>query len=41
VVVANGRQQVEEALEAGCDAIEQGYGMGKDNLRKMADKDVL
>lgn len=41
VVVANGRQQVEEALQAGCDAIEQGYGMGEDNLRKMAEKDVL
>jgi len=41
VVVANGRQQVEEALRAGCDAIEQGYGMGEDNLRKMAEKNVL
>ncbi len=41
VVVANGVQQVEEALEAGCDAIEQGYAMGEDNLRKMAKKDVL
>jgi imidazolonepropionase-like amidohydrolase len=41
VVVANGLQQVEEALEAGCDAIEQGYGMGEDNLWKMADQDVL
>jgi imidazolonepropionase-like amidohydrolase len=41
VVVANGRQQVEEALGAGCDAIEQGYGMGEGNLRKMAEKDVL
>ena len=41
VVVANGRQQVAEALAAGCDAIEQGYGMGEDNLRKMAEKDVL
>jgi len=41
VVVANGLQQVEEALEAGCDAIEQGYVMGEDNLRKMAEKDVL
>lgn len=41
VVVANGLQQVEEALEAGCDAIEQGYAMGEDNLRKMAKKDVL
>ena len=41
LVLANGLQQVEEALEAGCDAIEQGYGMGEDNLRKMAEKDVL
>jgi imidazolonepropionase-like amidohydrolase len=41
VVVANGQQQVEEALEAGCDAIEQGYAMGEDNLRRMAEKHVL
>jgi imidazolonepropionase-like amidohydrolase len=41
VVVANGRQQVEEALAVGCDAIEQGYAMGEDNLRKMAEKAVL
>ncbi len=41
VVVANGRQQVTEAIAAGCDAIEQGYGMGEDNLRKMAEQEVL
>lgn len=41
VVVANGRQQVEEALAAGCDAIEQGYAMGEGNLRNMAENDVL
>ena len=41
VVLANGQQQVKETLAAGCDAIEQGYGMGEDNLRKMADMDVL
>jgi imidazolonepropionase-like amidohydrolase len=41
VVVANGEQGVKEALEAGCDAIEQGYAMGEDNLRKMVDKEVL
>lgn len=41
VAVANGRRQVAEALAAGCDAIEQGYGMGEDNLRKMAEKKVL
>jgi imidazolonepropionase-like amidohydrolase len=41
VVVANGPQQVAEALHAGCDAIEQGYTMGEDNLRKMAEKQLL
>ncbi len=41
MVTANGPQQVEEALAAGCDAIEQGYGMGENNLRKMADMGVL
>ncbi|MHB1014414.1 MAG: amidohydrolase family protein [Desulfurivibrionaceae bacterium] len=41
VVIANGPQQVAEALAAGCDAIEQGYGMGEDNLRKMAEQNVL
>jgi imidazolonepropionase-like amidohydrolase len=41
VVVANGQQSVREALEAGCDAIEQGYLMGEDNLREMAEKNVL
>ncbi len=41
VVVANGRQQVAEALEAGCDAIEQGYAMGEENLREMAKRGVL
>ncbi len=41
VVVANGVRQVAEALEAGCEAIEQGYGMGEGNLRKMAENDVL
>ncbi len=41
VVIANGRQRVREALAAGCDAIEQGYDMGKDNLRQMAENNVL
>ncbi|MGB5684935.1 MAG: amidohydrolase family protein [Candidatus Electrothrix sp.] len=41
IVVANGSQQVAEALEVGCDAIEQGYGMGEANLRAMAERDVL
>ncbi|MFZ5775755.1 MAG: amidohydrolase family protein [Thermodesulfobacteriota bacterium] len=41
VVVANGQQEVAEALAAGADAIEQGYGMGTENLRIMADREVL
>ncbi len=41
VVVANGPQAVAEALAAGCDAIEQGYGMGEENLRAMAARQVL
>lgn len=41
IVVANGRQAVAEALAAGCDAIEQGYFMGEDNLRRMATENVL
>ncbi|MDZ7641083.1 MAG: amidohydrolase family protein [Desulfurivibrio sp.] len=41
VVVANGRQPVAAALKAGCEAIEQGYGMGEDNLRTMARRGVL
>ncbi len=41
VVIANGQQRVEEALEAGCDAIEQGYAMGEDNLREMVKKNIL
>jgi imidazolonepropionase-like amidohydrolase len=41
VVVANGAQQVREALEVGCDAIEQGYGMGEDNLCYLAKRNVL
>lgn len=36
-----GQWPVAEALAAGCDAIEQGYGMGEDDLRKMEEKDVL
>lgn len=41
VVVANSRQAVAEALAAGCDAIEQGYGMGGENIRTMAAQGVL
>lgn len=36
VAVANGEEAVAAALAEGCDAIEQGYFMGEDNLRAMA-----
>ncbi len=41
VVVANGPKDIEQALAASCDAIEQGYAMGEDNLRRMAEQNVL
>jgi imidazolonepropionase-like amidohydrolase len=41
VVVANGPQQVQEALASGCDAIEQGYAMGEANLNKITEMGVL
>lgn len=41
VVVANGPQAVAAAVAAGCDAIEQGYAMGEENLRAMAARQVL
>jgi len=40
VVVANGPHRVEQALDLGCDAIEQGYGMGRENLLRMARQGV-
>lgn len=41
VVVANGPQAVRDALDAGCDGIEQGYYMGADNLQRIAAKGLL
>jgi hypothetical protein len=36
VAVANGPQRAAEVLEAGCDAIEQGYGMGEEAVVRSA-----
>lgn len=36
VVLANGSQAVSEALDGGCDGLEQGIYMGEDNLKRMA-----
>jgi imidazolonepropionase-like amidohydrolase len=41
IVRANGQQAVQDALQAGCDGIEQGYHMGPGNLQTMAQKKVL
>ncbi len=41
MVHANGRKAVQSALDAGCDSIEHGYFMGRDNLRRMADRQVF
>ena len=41
IVVANGPQAVAEALDRGCDAIEQGYRMGTDNIKRMAEQQIL
>lgn len=41
IVVANGPQQIAEALEAGCDGIEQGYLISRENLETMAEKNIL
>ncbi len=41
IVIANGPEQIEEALKAGCDGIEQGYLIKPNNLNTMADKNIL
>ncbi len=41
MVHANGRIPVRQALEAGCHSIEHGYFMGEENLRLMAEKQVV
>lgn len=41
VAIANGVEQVRAALLSGCNAIEQGYYMGEDNLRLMAERGVM
>lgn len=41
MVHANGRIPVRQALEAGCHSIEHGYFMGRENLQRMAEKQVV
>ncbi|MDY6972025.1 MAG: amidohydrolase family protein [Thermodesulfobacteriota bacterium] len=40
MVHANGRLPVEMAIEARCHSIEHGFFMGKDNLKKMAERQI-
>ncbi len=40
MVHANGRVPVKMALRAGCDSIEHGYFMGRENLEYMAEKQI-
>jgi imidazolonepropionase-like amidohydrolase len=41
MVHANGKRPVKLAVEAGCDSIEHGFFMGRENLLRMADKGVV
>ncbi|MEN8140084.1 MAG: amidohydrolase family protein [Thermodesulfobacteriota bacterium] len=40
MVHANGRLPVESAIKAGCHSIEHGFFMGRDNLQRLADKEI-
>ena len=41
MVHANGYLPVKLAVEAGCDSIEHGFFMGRENMRRMADRGVV
>lgn len=41
MVHANGKKPVAVALEAGCDSIEHGFFMGAENLKIMAEKEIV
>ncbi|MEJ2058183.1 MAG: amidohydrolase family protein, partial [Desulfofustis sp.] len=41
MVHANGRVPVKEAIEAGCDSIEHGFFMGRENIELMAEKGIF
>jgi imidazolonepropionase-like amidohydrolase len=40
MIHANGRSPVRSAIESGCDSIEHGFFMGKENLTRLADKQI-
>jgi len=41
VMLANGPDKVTQALDEGCDAVVQGFGMGEKNLQRMAAEQIL
>ena len=41
MVHANGKIPVNIAIESGCQSIEHGFFMGKENLKKMSDKNIM
>ena len=41
MVHANGKKPVEIAILAGCDSIEHGFFMGRENLERMAEKKIM
>ena len=40
MVHANGRTPVSDAIDAGCDSIEHGFFMGRENLKRLAEKQI-
>jgi imidazolonepropionase-like amidohydrolase len=41
MVHANGRNPVRDAIDAGCDSIEHGFFMGRENLKRLAEKQII
>jgi imidazolonepropionase-like amidohydrolase len=41
MIHANGKRPVQEAIDSGCDSIEHGFFMGTENLRRLADAQVI
>jgi imidazolonepropionase-like amidohydrolase len=40
MVHANGRKPVRDAIDSGCDSIEHGFFMGRENLERLAEKQI-
>jgi len=41
MVHANGRNPVRDAIDAGCDSVEHGFFMGRENLKRLAEKKII